>query len=253
MMWGQYMLEHVIPDMKRRESCKKRPRTFEEPIPSFNSVDSSSRTPDPKKPKNTLSQNNTNGFQESNYLISKLQEGTQNQRTCEIKRLYEMNANLAVEVDVLKIERKSVERQLEECRSKLAKAELELERKENEQLKSTSLKRQLLKTYNHYARAASARKALVYQKKYLLGVISGFQETEGSTLELISKIQPLKDPAETPKKKPIMRFRVAVRVCIAVHRYVNPNFGGHCLIILFRMQFLRKKWRNRITKTRSSS
>ena len=259
MMWGQYMLEHVIPDMKRRESRQKRPRTFEVPIPSFEPVDTSSRAPDPKKPKNTLSQSNTNGFQESNNLIAKLHEGTQNQRTDEIKRLYEMNTNLAAQNDVLKIERKSLEHQLEECRSKLVKAESELARKENKQPQSTSsssesaLKRKLAKTYLHYVRAASARKALVYQKKYLLAIIGDFQETKESTLKLISKNQPSEDLAVTPKKKPIMRFRAAVRVCIAVHRYVHPHFSGHSLIILFRLKFLREKWRNRIIRTRSSS
>ena len=241
--------------MKGHESCQKRRRAFEEPKPSFESADTSSRAPDSKKPKNTLSQNYPNAFQEINRLIAERQQGTQNQR------LYEMNTNLKVEVEVLKIEQKCLLRQLEESRSKLAKAELELKRKVNEQPHSTNsglgaLARKQQKTFLRYTRSESARKALVFQKKYLLGIIGGFQETEESTKsKLISKMggQTSKDLATSSRKNPIMRFRAAVRVCIAVHRYVHVYFDEQSLKILLRLEFLRKKWQKRITRTQLSS
>ena len=148
----------------------------------------------------------------------------------EFTKLRELNTNFASQIETLKIERKSALSQLEEYRSKLVKLELELERKENEQpqsLSSTSgaIARKQQKTYERYARAESARNALVYQKKYLLLIIGGFQETEESTLKLISKMGGQPDAiATTPRKKPIMRFRAAVRVCIAVHRYDSYHF-----------------------------
>ena len=184
-----------------------------------------------------------------------MQESTHNQ---EFSKLHAMNTNFASQIETLKIERKSALSQLEEYRSKLVKLELELERKENEQPQSTSsssgaaLARKQQKTYERYARAESARKALVYQKKYLLAIIGGSQETKESTLKLIAKNQPSKDPAVTPRLKPIMRFRAAVRVCIAVHRYVHFQIDGHSLTILFRFEFLRRKRRNRKARKRSS-
>ena len=171
-----------------------------------------------------------------------MQESTHNQ---EFSKLHAMNTNFASQIETLKIERKSALSQLEEYRSKLVKLELELERKENEQPQSTSsssgaaLARKQQKTYERYARAESARKALVYQKKYLLLIIGGFQETEESTLKLISKMggQPSEDLAITPRKKPIMRFRAAVRVCIAVHRFVHAHFDGHSLRTNFNLDW----------------
>lgn len=199
MMSGQYMLEHVIPDMKS-ELCRKRRRVFEEPKPSFESAISSSRQPDQKKLKNTLSQNYQNVFQESNNHRAEIDDAIQNR---ELLKLYAINRNLTGQIEVLKIEQKSILRQLEESRSKLAK-----------------LARKQQKTFKRYARAERARKALVYQKRYLL--------------------QP-KDLGITTTKKPLLRFRAAVRVCIAVHRYVPAHFKGHSFIILFRLEFLRKK------------
>ena len=191
--------------MERRESCQKRQRAFEEPQPSFELVDTSSREPYPKKPKSDLSQN---------Y-----------QRWHEMGRLYQKNSNLAAQVETLKIEQECILRQLEEHRSKVAKLELELERKET---KASALTRKLLKVCKAYARAESARKSLVYQKKYFLRIIGGFKTSEEAILKEISKMrdQPSKDLAVTPEKKPIMRFRAAVRVCIAVHRYIHLHFDG---------------------------
>ena len=217
----QYHLPHFI---------QKRQRIFEEPVPVFEPADTTSREPYPKRHK--MTQTYSNNVQESNNRIAEMQESTHNQ---EFSKLHAMNTNFASQIETLKIERKSALSQLEEYRSKLVKLELELERKENEQPQSTSsssgaaLARKQQKTYERYARAESARKALVYQKKYLLLIIGGFQETEESTLKLISKMggQPSEDLAITPRKKPIMRFRAAVRVCIAVHRYVHAHFDGH--------------------------
>ena len=67
-------------------------------------------------------------------------------------------------------------------------------------------------TYERYARAEVARKSLVYQKKYLLLCIGGFQETEEATIKLIA------EPTAGVEKKPNSRFRAAVRAVIAINR-----------------------------------
>ena len=84
---------------------------------------------------------------------------------------------------------------------------------------SSSASRKLQKTYERYVRAESSRKALVYQKKYLLLIIGGFQETESTTLRLISRMSGQPNPQQIIQKPdPKTRFKSAVRVVIAISR-----------------------------------
>ena len=160
----------------------------------------------------------------------------------QVTQLTEVNLQLTSQLETIKIEKKASSSMLEEYRIKVVRLESELERKENIDSSSNSsnlaLVRKQQKTYERYARAESSRKALVYQKKYLLLIIGGFQETEENTLKLISKMGALPETeAITPRKKPLTRFRAAVRVCIAINR----------------LSFLKKKWQKTVTRTRSSS
>ncbi|XP_008062764.1 pericentrin [Carlito syrichta] len=84
------------------------------------------------------------------------------------------------------------------------------------------------KLYLHYLRAESFRKALIYQKKYLLLLIGGFQDSEQETLSMIAHLGVF--PSKADKKiiisRPFTKFRTAVRVVIAI----------------LRLRFLVKKW-----------
>ena len=81
---------------------------------------------------------------------------------------------------------------------------------------------QIQRLYGKYLRAESFRKALIYQKKYLLLLLGGFQDTEETTLALLARM------GATPaieslhyrqyKLPPITTFRSAVRVVIAITR-----------------------------------
>nr|XP_055169390.1 pericentrin isoform X5 [Nyctereutes procyonoides] len=84
------------------------------------------------------------------------------------------------------------------------------------------------KLYLHYLRAESFRKALIYQKKYLLLLIGGFQDSEQETLSMIAHLGvfPSKADKKTTTSRPFTRFRTAVRVVIAI----------------LRLRFLVKKW-----------
>ncbi|XP_065139904.1 A-kinase anchor protein 9 isoform X3 [Paramisgurnus dabryanus] len=88
----------------------------------------------------------------------------------------------------------------------------------------------LKKLYGRYLRAESFRKALIYQKKYLLLLLGGFQECEEATLSLIARMggRPTHTGLESlgRPRRGFTRFRSAVRVCIA----------------LSRMKFLVKRW-----------
>ncbi|XP_057402113.1 pericentrin isoform X6 [Balaenoptera acutorostrata] len=84
------------------------------------------------------------------------------------------------------------------------------------------------KLYLHYLRAESFRKALIYQKKYLLLLIGGFQDSEQETLSMIAHLGvfPSKADRKAVAARPFTKFRTAVRVVIAV----------------LRLRFLVKKW-----------
>ena len=77
--------------------------------------------------------------------------------------------------------------------------------------------------YGKYLRAESFRKALIYQKKYLLLLLGGFQECEEATLALIARMGGHPSPAclenITQRRRGFTRFRSAVRVSIALSRY----------------------------------
>ncbi|XP_035286538.1 LOW QUALITY PROTEIN: A-kinase anchor protein 9 [Anguilla anguilla] len=87
----------------------------------------------------------------------------------------------------------------------------------------------LKRIYVKYLRAESFRKALVYQKKYLLLLLGSFQDCEAATLSLIARMggrssQSLDAANQRPRG--FTRFRSAARVVIA----------------LFRMRYLVKRW-----------
>lgn len=77
---------------------------------------------------------------------------------------------------------------------------------------------QVQRLYERYLRAESFRKALVYQKRYLLLLLGGFQECEQATLCLIATMGARPSPLLSSQRRPRMRFRAAVRVVIAVSR-----------------------------------
>ena len=96
---------------------------------------------------------------------------------------------------------------------------------ENSASATQSLVRKQQKTYERYARAESSRKALVYQKKYLLLTIGGFQNTEQVTLATLSKIGGFKNPAEEKAPlSPKRRFIAAANAVIAITRYYGFVF-----------------------------
>ncbi|XP_058889407.1 pericentrin-like [Acipenser ruthenus] len=90
--------------------------------------------------------------------------------------------------------------------------------------------------YRRYMRAESFRKALVYQKKYLLLLLGGFQDCEQATLSLIARMGVYPSTADlqdsAPRSLPINKFRSAVRVVIAISR----------------LRFLVKKWQKAAKK-----
>ncbi|XP_076358935.1 uncharacterized protein LOC143251550 [Tachypleus tridentatus] len=83
------------------------------------------------------------------------------------------------------------------------------------------------KAYCKYRRAENYRRSLVYQKKYLLNLLNGFQTTEIITMALLAKI--IDEPTDNHQTilSPVSSFRSVAYAIIALHR----------------MHYLVKRWK----------
>ncbi|XP_039642921.1 pericentrin isoform X3 [Perca fluviatilis] len=152
-----------------------------------------------------------------------------------LDRLLKENSELMERVTSLSQERATLrhrltclERQLRRTENELAKVTTETENRPINDMTSNSKVQRL---YERYLRAESFRKALVYQKRYLLLLLGGFQECEQATLCLIARMGARPSPSVS-QNRPLGRFRAAVRVVIAVSR----------------MRFLTRKWQKAIRR-----
>lgn len=88
---------------------------------------------------------------------------------------------------------------------------------------------QVQRLYGKYLRAESFRKALIYQKKYLLLLIGGFRDCEEETLAMIARMGAQPSPGDLAYKRlsPLSKFRSAARVIIAISRFLSflTEFG----------------------------
>ncbi|XP_026194895.1 pericentrin-like isoform X2 [Anabas testudineus] len=153
-----------------------------------------------------------------------------------LEKLLKENSDLMERVTSLSQERATlkhrltlVEQQLSRTENELAKVTTETENRPITDVTSNSKVQRL---YERYLRAESFRKALVYQKRYLLLLLGGFQECEQVTLSLIARMGARPSPPCSSQSRPLGRFRAAVRVVIAVSR----------------MRFLTRKWQRAIRR-----
>ncbi|XP_075567309.1 pericentrin [Pelecanus crispus] len=132
-----------------------------------------------------------------------------------------------LERDAWERERNILQNALKQAESELAKVTIETENKLVVETSSPKLQR----LYRKYLRAESFRKALVYQKKYLLLLLGGFQDCEQATLSLIARMGIYPSPVDLQlsgsRSRPFTKFRCAVRAIIAVSR----------------LKFLVRKWK----------
>ncbi|XP_067892307.1 pericentrin isoform X2 [Heterodontus francisci] len=131
-------------------------------------------------------------------------------------------------------ERNQLQNSLKDAESELARVMAEIENRplRHDLVDPSSMKMQRL--YGKYLRAESFRKALVYQKKYLLLLLGGFQECEQATLCLIARMGVYPSPTDLhmPTRRPLTKFRSTIRVVIAISR----------------LKFLVKKWQKATRK-----
>ncbi|XP_063098985.1 A-kinase anchor protein 9 isoform X4 [Cavia porcellus] len=146
-----------------------------------------------------------------------------------------IDAIIASEKEVWNREKSTLQKSLKRAEAEVYKLKAEL-RNDNvlQNLSHDSEHATLKRIYGKYLRAEGFRKALIYQKKYLLLLLGGFQECEDATLALLARMggQPAFTDLEVITNRPraFTRFRSAVRVCIAISR----------------MKFLVRRW-HRVT------
>ncbi|XP_032258087.1 A-kinase anchor protein 9 isoform X5 [Phoca vitulina] len=150
-----------------------------------------------------------------------------------------IEAIIASEKEVWNREKLTLQKSLKRAEAEVYKLKAELRNEALLQNLSPDSEHAALKRiYGKYLRAESFRKALIYQKKYLLLLLGGFQECEDATLALLARMggQPAFTDLEviTNRPKGFTRFRSAVRVSMAISR----------------MKFLVRRWQ-RVTSSGS--
>nr|XP_036875703.1 A-kinase anchor protein 9 isoform X14 [Manis javanica] len=144
---------------------------------------------------------------------------------------------IASEKQVWNREKSTLQKSLKRAEAEVCKLKAELRNEALLQNLSPDAEHATIKRiYGKYLRAESFRKALIYQKKYLLLLLGGFQECEDATLALLARMggQPAFTDLEgiTNRPKGFTRFRSAVRVSVAISR----------------MKFLVRRW-HRVTSS----
>nr|XP_058929892.1 A-kinase anchor protein 9 isoform X12 [Kogia breviceps] len=150
-----------------------------------------------------------------------------------------IEAIIASEKEVWNREKLTLQKSLKRAEAEVYKLKAELRNEALLQNLSPDSEHATVKRiYGKYLRAESFRKALIYQKKYLLLLLGGFQECEDATLALLARMggHPAFTDLEviTNRPKGFTRFRSAVRVSMAISR----------------MKFLVRRW-HRVTSSGS--
>ncbi|XP_076422385.1 A-kinase anchor protein 9 isoform X21 [Peromyscus maniculatus bairdii] len=131
---------------------------------------------------------------------------------------------IASEKEVWSKEKLTLQKALKRAEAKACELKAELRNDAVPQNRSPDSENAIFKRlYSKYLRAESFRKALIFQKKYLLLLLGRFQEYEEATLGLLVRMAgspgfSSPETAVTSRPKGCTRFRIAARVSIAVSR-----------------------------------
>ncbi|XP_035175113.1 A-kinase anchor protein 9 isoform X5 [Oxyura jamaicensis] len=241
----QSAIEEVISDLQK--------------LPGLSYLEELKLTLPPGTPSSSLTERLLRQNAELTGFVSRLSEEKNNLRNAVMKLEEELrryqhrqpsgdyfsrhSSDLGVNIDTLVASEKenwnreklSLQKSLKQADAELSKLRAEIRSEAFlRELGSDSENVILRRIYGKYLRAESFRKALIYQKKYLLLLLGGFQECEEATLALIARMggQPCYTDLEiiTHHSKGFTRFRSAVRVSIAISR----------------MKFLVRRW-HRVT------
>ncbi|XP_018368606.1 PREDICTED: A-kinase anchor protein 9-like isoform X3 [Trachymyrmex cornetzi] len=137
-----------------------------------------------------------------------------------IKELSETVEKYAIENSNLedKIGRMRTDRELSMQRVKLLEGQLKKLKNTHSSSQQTIPIERLQNFYGKYLRVESRRKALAYQKKYLLCIVGSYQYCEENTLCVLAQLtQDQRSYARLSRNRKV-RFRIAVFAIISIHR-----------------------------------
>ncbi|XP_060774688.1 pericentrin isoform X2 [Neoarius graeffei] len=163
------------------------------------------------------------------HTVSCLERDLHNlKRSEQEKSLVQLDPSVLSEKPAWQKEKVALQAALKKAEDDLVKATARNENRPITDLSNNKMQR----LYEKYLRAESYRKSLVYQKRYLLLLLGGFQDCEQATLALIARMgaQP---SLISQTSRPISRFRSAVRALIAISR----------------LKFLTRKWQRALKKS----
>ncbi|KAK3575590.1 hypothetical protein QTP86_030993 [Hemibagrus guttatus] len=164
------------------------------------------------------------------HTVSCLERDLHNLKRSEQEKSVQLDPSVLSEKLAWQKDKVALQAALHRAEADLVKATARNENRPIADLSSNKVQR----LYEKYLRAESYRKSLVYQKRYLLLLLGGFQDCEQATLALIARMgaQP---SLIAQSSRPISRFRSAVRAIVAISR----------------LKFLTRKWQ-RATKKNSA-
>ncbi|XP_034190304.2 uncharacterized protein LOC117608800 isoform X2 [Osmia lignaria lignaria] len=141
-----------------------------------------------------------------------------------IKELSEINEKYMNEIGMIHEKLIETREEKEQLNRKVRLLEAQVKRikdSDNGNLMGPNYTEKLQHFYGKYLRADSRRKALTYQKRYLLTIISGYQLSEENTLSVLAQLTKEQRTYTTmghSRKSPKIRFKNAVLVLISIHR-----------------------------------
>lgn len=141
-----------------------------------------------------------------------------------IEDLSETNEKYMTEKTVLQEKLIQAREEKEQLSQRIKLLEDQVKRIKTSQVSNLKLPEHLEKLqhfYGKFLRADSRRKALIYQKRYLLTIVGSYQVSEENTLCVLAQLT--KDQRSyivigRNKKSPRVRFRSAVLVLVSIHR-----------------------------------
>ncbi|KAL7890675.1 hypothetical protein AOLI_G00001510 [Acnodon oligacanthus] len=163
------------------------------------------------------------------HTLSCLERDLQNLKRSEQEKFHvQLDSSTLAEKMAWQKEKAALQAALHKAETDLSKATASNENRPFSDLSNSKVQR----LYEKYLRAESYRKSLVYQKRYLLLLLGGFQDCEQATLALIARMGAQPSLSHTLTSRPLSRFRSAVRVLIAISR----------------LKFLTRKWQRATRK-----
>ncbi|KAL6435526.1 hypothetical protein ACFW04_005475 [Cataglyphis niger] len=169
-------------------------------------------------------------------ISNKLMNFNKDVPTSSMQRIKELNElvekysveknNLKRKLDKITIERDTAMQRIKLLEGQIKKLKNAQALTSNSNSTTISIEK-LQKFYGSYLRVDSRRKALAYQKKYLLCVISTYQYCEENTLYVLAQLTQNQRTYTRSSRKKTIRFRIAALTIISIHR----------------MKWLTQRWR----------